>query len=196
MPTGTIRSASAIRRFRDLRAVLSVKSGVMMTAALILMGVAVSHAGAGATSASPELSGSVGGYRWKMEVFKRTKSRDRPCLQVSLDSPRGVGRSTVCGSFDPLPLMVGSTSDSGKAKRAAIGMVFGPHVVRAKVWLRGRSPRNVRLRLLGGSQARKLGLTPLRYAATAYAGPSCLLRVAGYDSSGQVVQPVANIPCG
>lgn len=171
---------------------------MLTAAALMLAGVAVSPiAGAGESTTAPELSGSVGGYDWHVEVFKRTKSPDRPCLRVSLAPPGvGVGRSTVCGVFAPLPLMIGSTSNSGKAKRAAIGMVFRPKVVSAKVWLRGRSPRHVRLRLLGSSRARRLGLAPLRYGATAYAGPSCLIKVVGYDGSGRVVRPVVTIPCG
>lgn len=167
----------------------------MLAVGLLVTGAAASYAGE-ANRATPELSGSVGGYDWRVEVFKRTKSPKRPCLRVSLVSPAGVGRSTVCGEFDPLPLMIGSTGNSGKAKRAAIGMVFNPRVVRARVWLRGRSPRNVRLRLLRSDRARRLGLAPLRYGATAYAGSSCLMRVVGYDSSGREVRPVVTIPCG
>jgi hypothetical protein len=201
MPTDTTRSASATHRFPDLRLGLGVFSGrvIMLVVALVLTSVAASEAGAGAGAGSnaPGISGSVGGYDWRVEVFKRTKSPERPCLRVNLVAPSSeVGRSTVCGVFDPLPLLTASTGNAGTAKRSAIGMVFGPKVVRARVWLRGRSPRNVQLRLLGSRQARALGLAPLRYGGTAYAGPSCLKRVVGYDRSGRVVKPVIRIPCG
>lgn len=170
----------------------------MLAAALVLTGTAASQAGVATEGMTPpEISGAVGGYNWRVEVFSRSKSRERPCLRVSLAAPSSeVGRSTVCGVFDPLPLMTASTGNAGKAKRSAIGLVFRPVVMRARVWLRGRRPRNVRLRLLGERRGRALNLAPLRYGATAYAGPSCLKRVIGYDSSGQVVKPVIRIPCG
>jgi hypothetical protein len=199
MQTGTTPSASAIRRPKRIFGLRSRSRRLAWLAAvLVLTGTAVSQADFTAKGTiPPEISGSVGGYDWRVEVFRRSKSPERPCLRVSLAAPSSeVGRSTVCGVFDPLPLMAASTGNAGRAKRSAIGLVFRPVVVQARVWLRGRTPRNVRLRLLGERRGRAIDLAPLRYGATAYAGPSCLKRVIGYDSSGQVVKPVIRIPCG
>lgn len=192
---GTIRSASATLRTRKTRLQLSHVWLIIVTAALLSTGAAVSYAGP-AKYELPKISGSVGGSDWRMKVFRRSEqSRDRPCLSVSLES-EGVGKSTICGPFAPLPLMTGSTANRGVAKRFVLGMVFRPPIVRAKVWFRGRDPRNVHLRLLSKNHAREIGLVPLRYGATAFAGKSCLVRVAGYASSGRLVKPMVKIPCG
>jgi hypothetical protein len=166
---------------------------ILLTAALVSMGAAVSEARQ-AKQENPTISGSVGGYDWQIKVFRSPKEApDRPCLSVSLEHS---GKGTICGEITPLPLLTAAELNRGSKKRFVLGMVFDPSIVRAKVWLRGRDPRNVQLRLLGEKRGREIGLHPLRYGATAFAGKSCLVRVAGFDASGRLVKPPVRIPCG
>jgi hypothetical protein len=166
---------------------------ILATAALVSSGAAVSKAGK-SEQYTPTITGSVGGLDWQVKVFRRLEeTSDRPCLRVTLEY---AGKGTLCGEFAPLPLMTAAELNRGVGKRFVLGMVFDPRVVLAKVWFRGRDPRNVQLRLLPWDDARRIGLASLRYGATAFAGKSCLMRVAGFDGSGQLVKPVVKIPCG
>jgi hypothetical protein len=151
-----------------------------------------------ASPAAPTLSGTVAGYYWTVTVH-RGESRDRPCLRVGMSvgkvgEPAGIG--TACGADKPFPLATSSTVNQGKSLRAAIGMVFPPVVVYAKVWLRGRAPRRVQLHLVRGTEAKQLGVASLRYGATAYSGRSCLKRIVGYSREDHRVGSALSVPCG
>lgn len=148
--------------------------------------------------AFPTLSGTVAGYYWTVSV-RRGKSPDQPCLRVGmsfgrLGGPAGIG--TACGSDEPFPLATSSSANRGRKLRAVVGVVFPPEVVRAKIWLKGRTPRRVQLHLVRESGAKRLGLPSLRYGATAYSGRSCLKRIVGYSGDGHLVGSALSIPCG
>jgi hypothetical protein len=158
--------------------------------------------GVGAASAGqqavPTLSGTVGGYYWTVTVH-RGRSPDGPCLRVGMSfgkrgEPAGIG--TICGSDEPFPLATSSAANKGRKMRAAIGMVFPAAVVWAKVWLKGRTPRRVQLHLVSENEAKQLGLTSLRYGATAYSGRSCLKRIVGYNRDGHRAGSALRVPCG
>lgn len=165
----------------------------LATAALVPTGAAVAKAFTSGQE-GPAISGSVGGLNWEMKVFRLPQENpQRPCLSVSLEYS---GKGTICGEFAPLPLMTAAELNRGPAKRFVLGMVFEPRAVRAKVWFRGRDPRNIELRLLPEDRGRRIGLASLRYGATAFAGKSCLTRVAAFDASGDLLKPTVKIPCG
>jgi hypothetical protein len=190
MQRGAIRSVATLPRTRTMR----LRSlSALAIAALILVSAAVTEAGT-SKPASPVITGSVAGVGWQLRVFRLPqKSPDRPCLSVTLEYS---GKGTLCGEFTPIPLITAAELNRGTEKRFVVGMVFDPKVARAKVWFRGREPRVVQLRLLPEGQARRVGLVSLRYGATAFSGRSCLMRVSGFDRSGQLVKPSVKIPCG
>lgn len=147
-----------------------------------------------------QIAGSVAGFRWNVAVRRgQGPSGSRtPCITATLEPPRGQvgsGANTLCGPFRQSPLIDGQTANSGPRRRSVIGLVLRPEVAKVRVWLRGRAPRLIDARLLSLKRAHRSNVLQFRYAAIAFAGPTCLRRLAAYSVSGSRAGPVLEMRC-
>ena len=145
------------------------------------------------------LQGTVGGASWRMVIAKGLGRRvhGTPCVSVGLRPARSrvEAVNTVCGSVGPDPLVVGNSVGEGSARRSVVGMAFPVEIEKVRVWLRGRGDRILPLSPLSKAKAATTGVVPLRYAALAFAGNTCLSRVIGFDAHGRAHGPRLAMNC-
>lgn len=141
--------------------------------------------------------GSIGGFHWAAYA-EREKSGNprRPCITAESGGSRwSSGGATVCGSLEPVPILLGHSSSTGKGQRTVLALAFPLHVRSVRLWLRDRKSRRVRLKTLGAQQTATVGLMRFRYATRAFAGPFCLQRFATYDAFDRVIQISPSMGC-
>jgi hypothetical protein len=137
------------------------------------------------------LHGVVSGYAWATEVRHGKKAGISPCVSVSLvKRVRGSvgGKNTLCGSFSPFPLVVEEGEGEGRTTRAVVGMVFDAGIAKVRVILKKRSARNLSLRLLTKTEAKRGHVKMLRYGAIAFSGATCVVRIVPYDATGHLAK--------
>jgi hypothetical protein len=131
------------------------------------------------------LRGTVGGYAWIVGLRGGSDSTSEPCVSVQLfkEVPGSLGgTNTVCGSFDPIPLLDEASIGSGISTRAAVGMVFPPNIIKVRIKLRNRRERHLDLHLLTRRKARSAHVGMFRYGAVTFAGRTCISRIVPYDA--------------
>lgn len=138
---------------------------------------------AGPSKSSPRLRlahGHHGKFYWAVGVEAEAPGRPhRPCMINSAGS-RSV---TVCGSLQPIPLLLGNASSEGRVKGSVLAMAFPRHVGLVRLWFDRGRPRQVRLRLLSRHQSSIVGLQRFSYAALSFGRPFCIKRFATYSRS-------------
>lgn len=143
--------------------------------------------------------GQVGGFDW--DIFTGREGRQarpqRPCVSAALrDGATGEStRLRACGSVDDSSVIVANSLGSKNEEGTVLAMAFTPQAVNARLWLRGRGTRNVKLKRLGLQQAVDAGLIRYRYAALDFAGLYCLKRFAIFDSRGTLLERSRNLGC-
>lgn len=125
--------------------------------------------------------GSTGRYMWEVHAaLEPSGNPRRPCIEVVSETDS----VNVCGSVDPVPLLLAHSVDVPSGQRTALGMVFLLRVGSVRLWLAAHRSRRIWLKVVTLEQARTLGLERFGYATRAFAGRFCLRRFATYSRSG------------
>jgi hypothetical protein len=172
----------------------SHRLGISLVIGLCLVASCCGLAAARKTQVQVQLAqGQMGQFRWSVTVkSERSGNPKRPCIATITSA----GESEVCGSLNPLPLLLGDSSGAGPGERTVLALGFPEEIGAVRLWLRGKRDRVVHLALLTDRQARRVGLEPFRYAARVYAGSFCLLRFATLDRNARVINVSPKMPCG
>jgi hypothetical protein len=136
--------------------------------------------------------GSINKFQWSVGVEREPSGNPRrPCISTATNH----GGIMVCGSLQPVPLLLADSSGAGTKKRTVLAMGFPRRVAAVRLWLRRRASRIVKLRLLSRKQAQDVGLRRFSYAARAFSGAYCLQRFATYDRKADLLELSPKMGC-
>lgn len=176
---------------------LTVMANVVPVSAAIASGATSdrSHAGSVVIGA-----GDVAGFPWSASVRREDGAAQakrvaelQPCLSTSSERSNGGEGGETCTFGSRITPESGAlwitTSEPNQAETetsmTAVAMVFAPVTVSVKATLVGGRVQTIGLRRLTSEQARKAGLSRLRYAAFATAGTWCVARLESFDRAGR-----------
>lgn len=146
--------------------------------------------------------GNLKGYKWWVITHRDRgpSAARRPCIDVSIgEKPTRLGFngiSTVCGTVDPIPNIIGASAGPAGRERTVLAFAFGLRSRRVVVDLGERGRRLLSLSRLNTHRADRAKVSPFRFLVMSLVGPFCVHRVSAYDQQRKKVSDSGVIPCG
>lgn len=175
---------------------------VLSTAALALAGREI--------QVVPLASGKYASYKWYSSVIASSANRrvstscdglllrDTTTEGGSPETEFGEDMTSVCKALGPnqAPIVLNVAVDEGSSHEGVIFSILAAvEVARVRLFMGSSGVKDVRLRRLGTHRSEIAGVDPLRFAAFAQAGPTCVTRIITFDASGSALFRSAREPC-
>lgn len=137
--------------------------------------------------------GKAGSFEWSISTHRgRGKNGGRrPCLTSAFDhAPAAAGFAgalTLCGTLNGSQILVANSIGEAGQERTILAVAFPLKVASVRLRLAGGGVETLRLRRVGGRQARVAKVQRFSYGAVFRAKPFCLRGFAAFDAGGALV---------
>jgi hypothetical protein len=150
-------------------------------------------------------SGHVQGWNWSTSLSGDSGligGQRVPCITAELtprrpaENPLAITQKAVsCGSLLYVPSLVSVSDETSIPNVTVLAMAFSERTTSVRLFLHGREPKRIPLKLVPAQKARQANVERFRFAALAFVGQFCLERFVAFSQDGDQVEDGGRMKC-